>query len=95
MKKGCFYGDGFIACGDAPTDADLAEIAQFKRYLTGAMTMAEAREYVGMTVEEVARLARIPADRVTKIERGALTPTADEMAWFRKAYRVKAFKGAN
>lgn len=95
MKKGCFYGDGFIACGDAPTDEDLAEIERFKRYLKGVMTMAEAREYVGMTVEEVSSLSRIPAARVAKIERGALTPTDNEMAWFRKAYRVKTFKGVN
>lgn len=95
MKKGCFYGDGFIGCGDAPTDEDLAEIERFKQYLRGAMTMREAREYVGLSLEEASSMSRIPVERITRIERGAVTPTADEMVWFKRAYRVKAFKGAN
>lgn len=44
MKKGFFYGDGFIACGDAPTAADLAEIADLP--VAEALDAAESRGLV-------------------------------------------------
>lgn len=63
-------GDGVIACGGEPSEADLAMIEQLKRYMRGEMSLPERREFSGLTVGQAAKAANIPREQLEAFEQG-------------------------
>jgi len=69
-RRKCHYlGKGVIACGGKPTAHDLEEIEKFKRVASGVpQPMREAREYVGLTLGQAAKILGVERARLEAVE---------------------------